>query len=57
MKTFEIYWNDLTDDAKERLKDLNHDNVDLSPLAIIELDDDDDELLKDMVEHPEKYMQ
>lgn len=40
MRTFEIYWNDLTDDAKERLKDLNHDNVDLSPLAIIELEDD-----------------
>ena len=42
MTTFEIYWNDLTDDAKERLKDLNHDNVNLSPLAIIELEDDDE---------------
>ena len=35
---YEIFWNDLTDVAKERLKDLWHENVDLNPLAIIELE-------------------
>ena len=38
MAQFEIYWDDLTDEAKERLSDLNHGNVDLAPLAVIEVD-------------------
>ena len=39
MKSYEIYWNDLSDEAKERLKDLYHDNIDLSPLAIIDVEE------------------
>ena len=39
MKTFEIYWKDLSDEAKERLADLYHENIDLSPLAIIEVEE------------------
>lgn len=38
MESYEIYWNDLTDEAKERLEDLNHANVELTPLAIVELE-------------------
>jgi hypothetical protein len=38
MKTFEIFWNDLTNEAKERLKEMYHENIDLSPLAIIEFE-------------------
>lgn len=41
MKTFEIYWEDLTTKAKERLKDLYHENIDLSPLAIIDIEDEE----------------
>ena len=38
MKAFEIYWNDLTEEAQERLKEIWHENIDLSPLAIIDLE-------------------
>lgn len=38
MTSYEIYWNDLTPEAQERLAALNHDNVGLSPLAIIDLE-------------------
>jgi len=37
MKEFEIYWDDLTEEAQERLKEVYHDNIDLTPLAYIEL--------------------
>lgn len=37
MKSFEIYWSDLTDDARKRLKELYHENVELSPLAIVDI--------------------
>lgn len=40
MKQFEIYWHDLNEEAQERLKDLYHDNIDISPLAIIDVEDD-----------------
>ena len=44
MKTYEIYWNDLTDDAKRKLSGLNHENVELTPIAIVEnMDEDEDE--------------
>ena len=43
MAQFEIYWDDLTDEAKERLSDLYHGNIDLAPLAIIEVDDEKSE--------------
>lgn len=37
--TFEIYWDDLTPKAKTRLQDLYHENINLAPIAIIELDE------------------
>jgi len=40
---YEIYWDDLTKEAKERLKNLNHENVDITPIAVIELTTDEDE--------------
>lgn len=42
MRSLEIYWNDLTDEAKERLHLLNHENVDMSPIAIIDIEVEDD---------------
>lgn len=41
MKSYEIYWDDLTDDAKERLKDMYHENIDLSPIAIVGIENDE----------------
>jgi hypothetical protein len=38
METIEIYWDDLTPEAQERNKALYHENIDLSPIAIIELE-------------------
>jgi len=38
MKTFKIYWHDLNKEAQERLKELYHDNIELSPLAIIDIE-------------------
>lgn len=38
MNTYEIYWYDLNEEAQDRLKDLYHDNVDLTPLAIVDLE-------------------
>ena len=38
MTQLEIYWNDLTDEAKNRLSELYHDNIHLAPLAVIEVD-------------------
>ena len=40
MKQFEIYWEDLNEEAQERLKEIYHENIDLSPLAIIDLEDE-----------------
>lgn len=50
MRQLEIYWSDLNLKAKKRLKEIYHDNIELSPIAIIEieepeinnLDEDDD---------------
>lgn len=36
----EIYWNDLTKEAKERLSILYHENIDISPIAIIDIEED-----------------
>jgi hypothetical protein len=51
MGTYEIFWDDLTEDAQERLKDLWHDNVEFSPLAIIEVEEEEDliELEEDLI--------
>jgi len=46
MKTFEIYWDDLSEEAKIRLAELWHENIDLSPLAIIDIEEEDNLQLK-----------
>ena len=40
MKSFEIYWDDLKEEAKERLIDLYHENIDLSPIALVDIEED-----------------
>ena len=42
MAHFEIYWDDLNKDAKKRLRPLYHENVDLTPLAIVNVEEEDD---------------
>lgn len=39
MANYEIFWSDLTEEAKDRLIDIFHENIVLSPIAIIEIDD------------------
>jgi len=41
MKEYEIYWSDLTSEAQDRLKEIYHDNIELSPLASFEIEDAD----------------
>lgn len=43
MKSYEIYWDDLNEDAKERLKNIYHENIDLSSLAIIDIEENESE--------------
>ena len=38
MKHFEIYWSDLTKEAQGRLSELNHENIEVSPLATIDIE-------------------
>jgi len=40
MKSYEVYWKDLSEEAQERLKELYHENIDLSPLAIIDIEEE-----------------
>lgn len=47
MKTYEIHWEDLNDEAKERLKDLYHENIELSPLTTIDIEDEEDDVEQD----------
>ena len=51
MKKYRIYWTDLTEEAQERLKDLNTDTIKLfpetSPLTVIKIEEDETE--------PEEY--
>lgn len=42
MAQYEIYWSDLTEDAQERLSGMYHDNIEMSPIAIVDIEDDDD---------------
>jgi len=42
MITHEIYWDDLTPETQERLKKVYHENISLSPLAIIEIEEEDE---------------
>jgi hypothetical protein len=46
MKNFEIYWDDLTQEAKDRHKELYHDNIELTPIAIVELEEEIDNFYK-----------
>jgi len=39
MTQHEIYWDDLTEEAKKRVYGLYHENVDDCPIAIIEIDE------------------
>lgn len=36
---YQIYWSHLTPEAQEVFKDLWHENVEMNPLAIIDIDD------------------
>ena len=50
-KTIEIYWTDLNASAKKRLKkDLYHENIDISPIAVIEIEE---EYEPDDIEEPD----
>lgn len=40
MESYEIYWEDLNEEAKKRLAPLYHENIDLSPLAIIDIENE-----------------
>lgn len=42
MKTYEIFWNDLTPDAQSRLSDLYDFNMDIYPIHTIEKEDNDE---------------
>jgi hypothetical protein len=44
MKTYGIYWNDLTEEAKEGLKKEGfwHENINLMPLVVLEIEKDSD---------------
>ncbi len=46
MKSFEIYFNDLNSVAKAKFKKegFYHENIELSPIAIIEIEDEDDNI-------------
>jgi hypothetical protein len=39
MRSLKIYWNDLTDEAKKRLHLIDHENVDMSPIAVVDIED------------------
>ncbi|HNP66293.1 MAG TPA: hypothetical protein PKH16_00175 [Aequorivita sp.] len=41
-RQYEIYWDDLTDEAQSRLKGLYHVNIELCPLAIIDIEDEEE---------------
>lgn len=42
MESYEIYWDDLTAKAQERLKALWHENVGISPLAIVDIESEEE---------------
>lgn len=42
MNSYEIYWDDLSPEAQERLQDLHHENIDLAPIAIIDIQDEEE---------------
>lgn len=40
MTTYEIYWSDLTKEAQERLAGMYDENIDMSPIAIIDREEE-----------------
>lgn len=44
MRTFEIYWDDLTPEAQERLSELHNGNDNIFPLAEIVVEEDEEEI-------------
>jgi len=43
MKQYEIYWSDLSEQPQKRLIDLYHDNIYITPLAIIDIEENIEE--------------
>jgi len=43
MRTYKIFWSDLTDEARKRLEDIYHANIELSPLAVIDIEEEETE--------------
>jgi len=39
MSEYEIYWSDLTEEAKDRLQNMYHHNINEYPIAIIIAED------------------
>ena len=37
--SYEIYWRDLNEEAKKRLKDLYHENINIALLAIVDIEE------------------
>ena len=46
MQSYEIYWDDLTQEAKERLMPMYHENIDLVPIAVVDIEDEEPEELE-----------
>ena len=40
MTTYSIYWEDLNKEAQKKYKELWHENVDLCPIAIVDIKDE-----------------
>ena len=43
MTTYEIYWSDLTEEAQDRLSGMYHENIDISPIAYIDIEEEGEE--------------
>ena len=42
MKAFEIYWDDLNEEAQERLSELYHENIEITPIAVINIEHEEE---------------
>ena len=43
MAQYGIYWSYLTEKAQDKLKGLYHENIDMSPIAIIDIEDEEED--------------
>ncbi len=43
MKTFEIYWDDLTEEAQTRMQEMYHENIGMLPIAIVDIEDEEED--------------